>query len=113
MPPKQQVTSIHYPLVSYASSHLKRKHIVIQLLVPKIRYKMMSGNDNSTSVTEDTLTGNLSNISTIHCPSFTKDDEEVLLQFMYWVGGVGVCVVSITGFLLNLAAVCVLLTRLF
>ena len=56
--------------------------------------------------------GNESNISSIHCPSFTQDDEVVLLQFMYWVGGVGVCVVSITGFLLNLGAVFVLLTRL-
>ena len=56
---------------------------------------------------------NETNISTtIHCPSFTEQDGMILVQFRYWVGGVMVSIVSITGFLLNLVAICVLLTRL-
>ena len=72
----------------------------------------MNNNVTFLPLSENKLFGNGSNISTIHCPSFTHEDELVLLQFMYWVGGVGVCIVSITGVLLNLGAVFVLLTRL-
>ena len=52
------------------------------------------------------------NDSGLICPEVTKEDYIILDHFRYWVGGVGVCIVSITGFILNLGAVCVLLTRL-
>ena len=77
--------------------------------------KTLSDFDSSTLTTissSNLITINASNESQVICPSVTTEDFMILDEFRYWVGGVGVCIVSITGFILNLAAVCVLLTRL-
>ena len=62
--------------------------------------------ENVSSILNDT------NVSSLNCPSFTEQDGRILGHFRYWIGGVGVCIVSVTGLLLNFPAICVLLTRL-
>ena len=62
--------------------------------------------ENVSSILNDT------NVSSLNCPSFTEQDGRILEHFRYWIGGVGVCIVSVTGLLLNFPAICVLLTRL-
>ena len=51
-------------------------------------------------------------LSSFNCSIITQQDWNILKYFEYWVGGVGVCIVSLTGLLLNLTAICVLLQRL-
>ena len=63
--------------------------------------------DNSSLVVNETKL-----LSPVNCPNFTEQDEHILEHFTYWVGGVSVCIVSFTGIILNLTAICVLLTRL-
>ena len=72
----------------------------------------VSTTENLTTIETSILNNSTSNGSQIFCPSYTEQDVIILEHFRYWVGGVGVCIVSITGFILNLGAVCVLLTRL-
>ena len=62
--------------------------------------------DNSSSTLDDT------NLSSLNCPIFTEEEQNIVDHFYFWVGGVGVCIVSCTGLFLNLTAICVLLTRL-
>ena len=67
---------------------------------------------NSSTVTNFIMQTNDTSDYSIQCPSFTDHDEIVLTQFKYWIGGIGVCIVSMTGLLLNIVAILALLTRL-
>ena len=67
---------------------------------------------NSSAVTDVIIQTNDTSDYSIQCPTFTDHDEIVLTQFKYWIGGIGVCIVSMTGLLLNVVAILALLTRL-
>ena len=61
---------------------------------------------------EPSIKMNESLVSVLECPNITSEDEDTLRVVKYWVGGVSVCVVSFIGIVLNLTAVCVLLSTL-
>lgn len=68
---------------------------------------------NSTSNDTDVFNAiNENHVSSMNCPNFTSEDINMLNHAKYWVGGVSACAVSFTGIILNITAVCVLLTRL-
>ena len=48
----------------------------------------------------------------LNCPNFTTQEIDTINQAKYWVGGVSVCAVSFFGIVLNMTAVCVLLSSL-
>ena len=50
--------------------------------------------------------------SLLNCPNFTIQEKDTLNEAKYWVGGISVCVVSFFGIVLNMSAVCVLLSSL-
>ena len=54
----------------------------------------------TTDLNNSILNNSIANDSQLFCPSFTEHDGIILDHFRYWVGGVGVCIVSITGFIL-------------
>ena len=63
-------------------------------------------NESMLNVTQDPMTN-------FSCPHFSTQQDFLLKNAKYWVGGVSVCAVSITGIILNLTAICaILLTRL-
>ena len=63
-------------------------------------------NESLLNVTQDPMTN-------FSCPKFSAQQDFLLKNAKYWVGGVSVCAVSITGIILNLTAICaILLTRL-
>ena len=68
--------------------------------------------NESTSLLEHSFEVNESLVSVLECPNITSEDEQTLRLAKYWVGGVSVCVVSFIGIVLNLTAVCVLLSTL-
>ena len=68
--------------------------------------------NESTSLLEHSFEVNESLVSLLECPNITSEDEQTLRLAKYWVGGVSVCVVSFIGIVLNLTAVCVLLSTL-
>ena len=47
--------------------------------------------------------------SYVHCPVFTNETQYINEQFSFWLGGVVVCHITITGFILNLITMYVLL----
>ena len=63
-------------------------------------------NESILNVTGDQVTND-------SCPYFSSQQDFLLKNAKYWIGGVSVCVVSITGIILNLTAICaILLARL-
>ena len=68
--------------------------------------------NETTSVSETSFTINESLAFVLECPNITSEDLDTLDTAKYWVGGVSVCVVSFIGIVLNLTAVCVLLSTL-
>ena len=44
--------------------------------------------------------------------NITEKDNELIFTFDFWVGSIAVCCVAIPGLLMNLTAICVLLTRI-
>ena len=68
--------------------------------------------NESTSLLEHSFEVNESLVSVLECPNITSEDEQTLRLAKYWVGGVSVCIVSFIGIVLNLTAVCVLLSTL-
>ena len=49
-----------------------------------------------------------SNSSQLNCPNITEDDQTFLHTFSYWVGGVGMLSIGISGLITNFAAIFVL-----
>ena len=68
--------------------------------------------NETTSVSETSFTINESLVLVLECPNITSEEWDTLASAKYWVGGVSVCVVSFIGIVLNLTAVCVLLSTL-
>ena len=68
--------------------------------------------NETTFVSETSFKTNESLVLVLECPNITSDDLDTLDSAKYWVGGVSVCVVSSIGIVLNLTAVCVLLSSL-
>ena len=68
--------------------------------------------NETTFVSETSFKTNESLVLVLECPNITSEDLDTLDSAKYWVGGVSVCVVSFIGIVLNLTAVCVLLSTL-
>ena len=59
----------------------------------------------------DQLTLNINNTSSLNCPIWTPEDQKLIDQVEYWIGGISVCCLSIPGMLMNLIAILALITK--
>ena len=59
----------------------------------------------------DQLTLNINYTSSLNCPIWTPEDQKLIDQVEYWVGGIFVCCLSIPGMLMNLIAILALITK--
>ena len=47
----------------------------------------------------------------VQCPIWTEEDQKLIDQVEYWVGGISVCCLSIPGMLMNFIAILALITK--
>ena len=59
----------------------------------------------------DQLTLNINHTSSLNCPIWTPEDQKLIDQVEYWIGGISVCCLSIPGMLMNLIAILALITK--
>ena len=59
----------------------------------------------------DQLTLDINYTSSLNCPIWTPEDQKLIDQVEYWVGGIFVCCLSIPGMLMNLIAILALITK--
>ena len=59
----------------------------------------------------DNITSTINYTSSLNCPIWTKEDQKLIDQVEYWVGGIFVCCLSIPGMLMNLIAILALITK--
>ena len=59
----------------------------------------------------DQLTLDINYTSSLNCPIWTPEDQKLIDQVEYWIGGISVCCLSIPGMLMNLIAILALITK--
>ena len=59
----------------------------------------------------DDTTSTINNTSSLNCPIWTPEDQKLIDQVEYWVGGIFVCCLSIPGMLMNFIAILALITK--
>ena len=59
----------------------------------------------------DDITSTINYTSSLNCPIWTPEDQKLIDQVEYWVGGIFVCCLSIPGMLMNLIAILALITK--
>ena len=59
----------------------------------------------------DPLTLKINYTSSLNCPIWTPEDQKLIDQVEYWIGGISVCCLSIPGMLMNLIAILALITK--
>ena len=66
--------------------------------------------NNSYKHLED-MQSNINISPSLQCPVWTEEEEKMIGQVEYWVGGIFVCCLSIPGMLMNLIAILALVTK--
>ena len=66
---------------------------------------------NTSSEHLEGMTSNINISPSLQCPVWTEEEEKMIGQVEYWVGGIFVCCLSIPGMLMNLIAILALITK--
>ena len=66
---------------------------------------------NTSSEHLEGMNSNINISPSLQCPVWTEEEEKMIGQVEYWVGGIFVCCLSIPGMLMNLIAILALITK--